>query len=90
MGSNNGTGRPFYFRCSACRKNWHRDEWARKGFKVILTGRKRYANGKGNAGNRNSTHAREYRCESCGHVGWSRHSDLERLEASQRESSSDT
>lgn len=46
-----------------------------------LTGRKRrYHRKRGSmAGARSSEFTREYRC-SCGHVGWSNHMDLERLE----------
>ena len=73
MGSNNGTGQPNWFRCSKCRStvSGSRGGWAND---VELTGRKQRFVGKGGA---RVTHIRrEYRCGSCGHVGWSRHIDL--------------
>jgi hypothetical protein len=73
MGSNNGTGQPYWFRCSKCRSTtrggsggWSAD--------VTLTGRRRPHRGK--AGARNSFIDREYECGDCGHVGWSCHVDL--------------
>jgi hypothetical protein len=78
-GSNAGTGRPIHFRCSGCRAGAR--PWPAGGFtSVVLTGRDRAAKA-GTAGTRNSARAREYRCLDCGHVGWSRHTDLERKAA---------
>jgi hypothetical protein len=56
-------------------RNYHR---------ITLTGRKRrYRPSKGTAlGIRSDTVAREYKC-SCGHVGWSNHIDLKRIEEHQ-------
>lgn len=74
MGSNNGTGQPNWFRCSKCRSTlWgaRNDGWASQ---VELTGRKRPHRGK--VGARITHIDREYRCRSCGHVGWSAHIDL--------------
>lgn len=72
MSRSRGTGQPVWFRCSQCRR--HR---AIGGFAsdVSLTGRTR-PKCDGNAGMRSTTTEREYKC-SCGHVGWSRHVDLE-------------
>ena len=75
MASNAGTGRPLWFRCAMCRRSRVAIRLGR-GTNVILTGRTRSAGG--NTGIRNSRLAREYRCCDCGHVGWSRHTDLER------------
>lgn len=63
-----GAGGPLVFRCHRCRFR----------FGVRLTGRQR-ENTSGNIPQRSSRKIREYRC-TCGHVGWSRHKDLERLE----------
>ena len=84
MGANNGSGRPNYFCCSKCRiQNSRQDflpgHFVRTGYKVTLTGKKRALND-GRAGIRNSTHARQYTCDDCGHVGWSRHFQLEHQE----------
>ena len=80
-GSNAGTGRPLWFRCSNCRLRWDWVSWERKGYagRVVLTGKKR-ACPPGRAGSRNSTHKRQYLCLDCRHVGWSRHSCLEEKE----------
>lgn len=77
-GTNGGTGRPLWFHCAAFRREPYRTRCAANHF-VKLTGRKRLMP-IGNAGNRNSKFSREYRC-ACGHVGWSRHVDLEHLES---------
>jgi hypothetical protein len=84
MGSNAGTGQPITFQCSQCRKKndsiFRRPYLGpRTGFRVKLTGKKRPCK-QGNAGGRNSRHRRQYECLDCGHVGWSRHIDLERQE----------
>ncbi len=74
MGSNNGTGQPYWFRCTKCRSTLNA---SRGGFAgdVDLTGRKRRV--KSNKGGARVTPImREYRCRNCGHVGWSRHIDL--------------
>lgn len=82
-GTNAGTGQPISFRCSQCRlvegAYGRRSERGWIG-RVKLTGRHRAAR-YGNARGRNSTKRREYECLDCRHVGWSRHTDLERLEA---------
>lgn len=70
-GTNAGTGRPMWFRCAKCRRERRRGGGA---LQVQLTGRERPKND-GNAGYRSDTVEREYRCP-CGHVGWSRHTDL--------------
>lgn len=84
-GTNAGTGQPLTFQCSNCRRikgAVRPPGYIPRGYigRVRLTGRKRFANPKGNASRRSSTHAREYECLDCGHVGWSRHTDLKYLE----------
>lgn len=88
-GTNGGTGRPYYFRCAACRRKHGTAEYLGRSpetrgmghvRRVELTGRRRELK-PGRSGSRNSGAAREYRCRDCGHVGWSRHVELERKEA---------
>jgi hypothetical protein len=69
-GTNGGTGRPYNFRCSRCRKS--NRPWPQGAFsRVALTGR---------GGGRNATDGlkRQYICSDCNHTGWSRHIDLQR------------
>ena len=73
MGSNNGTGQPYWFRCSKCRSTIRGGDGGWLG-DAELTGRRREHPGK--RGARITGIAREYRCRSCGHVGWSAHIDL--------------
>jgi hypothetical protein len=68
MGCSSGTGQPICFRCRKCGGFW---------IDIRLTGGKRKLPTGGYG--RSSEHAREYVCR-CGHIGWSRHTDLERLE----------
>jgi hypothetical protein len=87
----NGTGYPNHFECSKARLIYYGDRSStgepvarttreRAAHVITLTGRTRPTprNGKGHP--RKSWTTREYRC-TCGHVGWSCHKDLERLEA---------
>jgi hypothetical protein len=74
MGRSHGPGSPVWFRCSKCRSTLNPDR--RTGWDVELTGRQRKANFKHAPGSRSSFMDREYRCLSCGHVGWSNHVDL--------------
>lgn len=75
-GKGSGTGSPFFFRCSKCRR-WGK-VWRGMGSgyvdRVELTGRTRKY--RGNLEQRMTNVSREYRCLDCGHVGWSRHVDL--------------
>lgn len=48
--------------------------------RVKLTGRSKDASFLPHARGNGSTQSREYQCLDCGHVGWSRHHDLEVLE----------
>lgn len=77
-----GPGFPTFFRCSACRRAHDSHQFRRRRgwvMDVELTGRKR-RNPSTNRHSRVSGMVREYRCLDCGHVGWSNHKDLERLE----------
>jgi len=84
MGANNGTGIPLFFRCAAARKD--RRGWRVQSHTVKLTGKSKPTDRLG--GIRNSKRSRQYEC-ACGHVGWSKHVDLERLEASVKASKGD-
>ena len=74
MGRSAGTGSPVWFHCGAAR----RTRWHERQYTVTLTGRTRpYKSPKGSCiGSRSVFTSYEYRCDSCGHVGWSNHMDL--------------
>lgn len=72
-------GQPNWFQCSQCRKNkpWHPaiDPKAnRRGLlqNVTLTGRAKSVDD-GHARGRSANTRFEYKCNDCGHVGWTRH-----------------
>lgn len=71
-GTKAGTGQPIFFRCSRCR----RDRGPSFGWRdhVRLTGKVRHV---GTFAPRMMDAAVQYECRDCGHVGWSRHFDLE-------------
>jgi len=73
-GQNNGTGHPLWFRCAKCRQKVNRSLGTLA--RVVRSGRERAMTGSGR-GSRMGRAAREYRCNDCGHVGWSKHVDLE-------------
>jgi hypothetical protein len=61
-------------------ERWSEDRGRRS--RVALTGKTKVDRG-GRSVNRSSRSdwtSRQYRCEDCGHVGWSTHYDLKRLE----------
>lgn len=82
MGRSAGAGSPISFRCIKCRSSLRRGRDHRGGYRVQLTGRtKPYARDLTDCrGTRSTDTSREYRCLTCNHVGFSNHSDLERLE----------
>jgi hypothetical protein len=79
-----GTGIDIYFACPRYKAlDWRtctqRDNaW----HSIKLTGRTKPNKNTTNLHPRTSTVSREYRCQ-CGHVGWSTHKDLERMENTQ-------
>jgi hypothetical protein len=79
-GKNYGTGQPFWFRCSNCRRNHpaHRDEPRFEGRldRVRLTGKVRTVPQA--SGRRVCDVVVQYECRDCGHIGWSRHVDIVR------------
>lgn len=82
MGLSAGPGSPIFFHCPVARRN--RDYPSGrlpKGHTVKLTGRTKPYRAKSYSamGQRSTSTLREFRC-SCGHVGWSNHADLERME----------
>lgn len=78
-----GAGSPVFFRCPGARYEalWslYRDEDMRQ-HDVVLTGRTKPYKPPRALGSRSTFVSREYECQACGHVGWSNHVDLERLE----------
>lgn len=84
-GTRAGTGQPISFQCSKCRLENGRIRITgigrRRGYldEIELTGKTRPVKHNRESERMTSTH-RQYRCKNCGHVGWSRHCDLERLE----------
>ena len=69
------------FRCARCAKSSNNPmERGRvtsgHGYVARLTGRTK-PNKSRRRGTRASKLSREYKCEDCGHVGWSSHKDLE-------------
>lgn len=83
MGRSSGTGQPNWFGCTQCRKHWYTYSRTNGAYghrhghvdEVTLTGRVRKVPA-GRGGQRVTFTRYEYRCEHCGHVGWSRHIDL--------------
>jgi len=75
-GTNAGTGYPLTFRCAKCKSKRHK-----RSTNYIATGRvrpiskSRYSR---HIGSRQTNRMLEYKCLTCGHVGWSQHSDMER------------
>ena len=72
-GTNGGTGYPVSLRCSKCRKS---GVFAGSGFNLKATGRTWVARKRGI---RQTDRKIQYRCQDCGHVGWTQHVDAERL-----------
>lgn len=81
---------PYFFECHEARKIYYgtrsstgdpvtRTRIERAQHRVTLTGRTKPRRHPRGGGFRSSDVQREYRC-SCGHVGWSSHIDLERME----------
>jgi hypothetical protein len=87
MGRSAGPGSPVYFRCKV-----ERDTLTSRGgdrHVVELTGRERPYSPSRTLGTRSTYISREYRCLSCGHVGWSNHVDLAHLAGAGRYDSID-
>jgi predicted RNA-binding Zn-ribbon protein involved in translation (DUF1610 family) len=84
MGRSAGPGSPLTFRCATCRSLPDfivREAGWKYGRNVVRTGRERERRpNKGSAlGVRSLREQHEYRCKDCGHVGWSRHTDILRF-----------
>jgi len=82
MGANNGSGWPLTVRCAKCKRgrDWRRSDT--NDTDLVRTGRTKPYKG-GNRGVRGLNTFHEYRCLTCGHVGWSRHVDIMRKALSQ-------
>jgi hypothetical protein len=76
-GSNAGTGWPFTVRCAKCKVGSDYTRSRPETTQLVRTGRTKPYNG-GNTGVRGLRTFHEYRCLTCGHVGWSRHCDIVR------------
>lgn len=79
-GTNAGTGQPLVLRCAKCKRD-SRDLFKRYGDNLVATGRVRplMLSQQGHGGPRVTNRRIEYLCRDCGHKGWSRHKDAERL-----------
>lgn len=77
MGNNNGSGQPNNLRCAKCKRGHVRG----LGHKLRATGHTRPLppSLEGRGGIRVMNQQAEYECLDCGHVGWSRHKDMQRL-----------
>jgi hypothetical protein len=71
-------GGPYWFVCSACRRKRDIDYpyTLMRGLvqRVILTGKEKKASRDSHG--RADRVSRQYKCMDCGHVGWSKHTDL--------------
>lgn len=77
MSRSSGTGHPLYLRCGRCKR--HRD-WRTKDIpKLEATGKTRPCRRWTSGGIRQTNQYVQYRCLTCGFVGWSKHSDAGRL-----------
>lgn len=75
-GTNAGTGRPLTFRCVKCRRGRRLNTgWPGR---IALTGKTR-GDVVSTAFHRMCRGSFQYRCLDCGHIGWSRHVDLQRI-----------
>lgn len=81
MSRSQGTGSPIWFHCPVQRRERMWPKPYPEGHEITLTGRTRpFKPSRYHApGLRSTPLLREYRC-TCGHVGWSNHADLERME----------
>lgn len=77
-GTNAGTGYPLTLRCAKCKSTWRR-EYGAMATNLIATGRTKPRGRNDKGGMRTTTRMIEYRCLDCGHVGWTKHIDAERL-----------
>lgn len=73
-----GTGEPISFLCPQERREKRYRDLYHKKHHVIPTGRTKPRRTH-SLGQRHGRISYEYRCETCGHVGWSSHYELERL-----------
>lgn len=79
MSRSAGPGSPLYFRCTRCKTLRPRNA-PQRGMNYVATGNVRPASHNKNhaRGIRSTSHAYEYRCLDCQHVGWSTHADVEK------------
>lgn len=77
MGANNGSGWPLTVRCAKCKRGRDWRNSTNDGTDLVRTGRTKPYTG-GNRGARGLDTFHEYRCHTCGHIGWNRHVDVAR------------
>lgn len=82
VGTNAGTGYPLTLRCAKCKRyrDYDNPQHADRGCQLAATGRIRPLTSQqfGHNSSGRALHYRaEYRCLDCGHIGWSRHVQME-------------
>lgn len=79
MSASSGTGHPLTLRCAKCRINrdWRRSTTPDTNLEA--TGRTKECKKWTAGGIRQAKQYIEYRCRTCGHVGWSKHTQAQRL-----------
>jgi hypothetical protein len=78
-GTSGGTGYRNFARCSKCARRGWVEANREKGYALEATGRTRPRRGRLSGGARTTNREIEVRCLDCGHVGWTKHIDAERL-----------
>jgi hypothetical protein len=80
MSRSAGPGQPIRFKCNMCRRWRSQLVPPRTGLKWEATGniRELFSPTAGSGGRSDTSRVHEYRCNECGHVGWSRHKDVAR------------
>ena len=76
-GTSGGTGLPLFLRCAKCKK--YSDWRSHRPIHLEATGKTKPCKKWSAGGIRQARQYIEYRCLDCGHVGWSKHADAQRL-----------
>lgn len=78
MSRSSGSGHPLTLRCSHCKWRSYAG-MTYKGTNLSATGRHKPVKKWTSGGIRQGALLVEYQCKDCGHVGWSKHIDANRL-----------